>query len=141
MNQSARVRFGTEDDFEAVVRLEHLEDHAAYRHCLEQRRYFLLDQGDAIVGLARLDRFLDSVPYLGYNFIETDARGRGYSRLLLEAVIEQARALNQPRLFSSSDANEPTPQAWHRHVGFRDAGTIRDLNDYGGDEVFFCLDL
>ncbi len=139
---TTRVRLASVEDFDAVARLEHLDDPAAYRRSIAQHRYFLLERDGRITGLARLDFFWEAVPYLGYIFIEPAARGRGDSRRLLDAVIERARSAGQPRLFSSSEADEPQPQAWHRHVGFRDAGRIEQLNDYdGSDEVFFVLDL
>jgi len=40
-------------------------------------------------------------------------------------------------LFSSSQANEPEPQAWHRHVGFEECGFIAGINEGGVGEVFF----
>ncbi len=128
-------------DRDAVVRLDNRDDAATADLRLAQRRFHLLLVDGEPCGIARLDWVWELIPYLGYIGIEPAHRGFGYSRLLLDAVVEHARASGQPRLFSSSTADEPEPQAWHRHVGFRDAGRIRELNDFGEDEVFFCLDL
>ena len=135
------VRPAVVDDLAAVVRLERSGDSDACRRRIGRRRYLLLVCGGDVVGLARLDWIWESVPYLGLIRIEPEFRGRGYSRLLLRAVTDRARDAGQPRLFSSSTAGESAPQAWHRHLGFRDAGMIKQLNDSGEDEVFFHLDI
>lgn len=101
----------------------------------------MLVEDHAIRGVARLDWIWEAVPFLGHIYVEPGARGRGHSRRLLHAVAERARATGQPRLFSSSGADEAAPQSWHRHVGFRDAGTVHRLNDSGVNEAFFSLDL
>jgi len=40
-------------------------------------------------------------------------------------------------LFSSSQAEEPEPQAWPRRVGFEECGLLAGLNEGGVGEVFF----
>jgi hypothetical protein len=40
-------------------------------------------------------------------------------------------------LYSSSQVDEPEPQAWHRRAGFKERGILTGLNDGGVGEVFF----
>ncbi len=42
----------------------------------------------------------------------------------------KARADGRSMIMSSSQADEPEPQARHRQVGFRDAGVIDDLRPF-----------
>jgi hypothetical protein len=42
-----------------------------------------------------------------------------------------------PALYSSSQADEPEAQAWHRRVGFEECGLIAGINRGGVGEVFF----
>ena len=38
---------------------------------------------------------------------------------------------------SSSQADEPEPQTWHRAIGFEECGIISGLNEGGIGEIFF----
>jgi hypothetical protein len=40
-------------------------------------------------------------------------------------------------LYSSSQADEAEPQAWHRHVGFVECGFVAGINAGGVGEIFF----
>lgn len=39
-------------------------------------------------------------------------------------------------LYSSSQADEPAPQAWHRAVGFAECGFLAGINPGGVGEMF-----
>jgi len=40
-------------------------------------------------------------------------------------------------LYSSSQVDEPKPQAWHRHMGFEECGVINGINQGDIGEIFF----
>ena len=40
-------------------------------------------------------------------------------------------------LYSSSQADEPEAQAWHRRMGFEECGIVSGINEGGIGEVFF----
>lgn len=44
-----------------------------------------------------------------------------------------------PWLDGSSQAGEPEPWAWHRHMGFQDCGLIAGINEGGVSELFFRI--
>jgi len=56
---------------------------------------------------------------------------------LLHFLEEFLRSKGHSVLFSSSQANEPEPQAWYRHMGFEECGFIAGINEEGVGEVFF----
>ncbi len=47
------------------------------------------------------------------------------------------RAAKHEFLYSSSQADEPLPQAWHRRMGFAECGLIAGINPGGVGEIFF----
>jgi len=63
------------------------------------------------------------------------------ARMLLDYLGEQLRAQGYVALLSSSQTDEPEPQAWHRHLGFTSGGIIENIADEGIGEVVFRLEL
>ena len=54
------------------------------------------------------------------------------------SITAYVRQMPQPSaLYSSSQVDEPPPQAWHRHMGFQECGIIAGINEGGVGEVFF----
>ena len=66
----------------------------------------------------------------------TKYRRQGVGKALLRFIETFLREAGHEALYSSSQADEPEPQAWHRHVGFEECGFIAGIND-GIGEVFF----
>ena len=60
---------------------------------------------------------------------------------LLGYVEDKMMDRGHAQLYSSSQADEPQPQAWHRHMGFKECGFIAGINGGGVGEVFFCKSL
>jgi predicted GNAT superfamily acetyltransferase len=77
------------------------------------------------------------VPFIDLIIIQESFQKHGLSRLLLGFVEEHLRAKGFDQLYSSSQIDEPIPQAWHRHVGFKECGMITGLNEGGIGELFF----
>ncbi len=89
------------------------------------------------------------VGYLSFTYIWADAwieyirvleehRRQGVGRALLVQLEVMLRARGGKHLYSSSSADESPPQAWHRRMGFRDAGRLACRPDDAGGEVLFC---
>jgi L-amino acid N-acyltransferase YncA len=66
-----------------------------------------------------------------------EERRRGIGKALLAFVERAASDAGWDVVYSSSDADEPEPQAWHRHVGFEECGFFAGHNPGGVGEVFF----
>jgi ribosomal protein S18 acetylase RimI-like enzyme len=89
------------------------------------------------VGYARVDFWWSSVPYLSMIWVLEEHRGHGVGRALLSHVESDLQFAGYVALYSSSDANEPEPQAWHRHMGFQECGFIAGINAGGVGEIIF----
>jgi hypothetical protein len=85
-----------------------------------QEECFLVELNDRPVGVLRLEYLWSLVPYIALIHIKERHR-------------------KHDRLYSSSQADEPTPQAWHRHMGFEECGVICEINQGGIDEIFFRI--
>ena len=88
------------------------------------------------VGYVRLEYLWSIVPYISLIRVLPEYRRQGVGKALLRFIETFRRDAGHEALYSSSQADEPEPQAWHRHVGFEECGFITGIND-GVGEVFF----
>ena len=88
------------------------------------------------VGYVRLEYLWSIVPYISLIQVLPEYRRQGVGKALLRFIETFLRNAGHEALYSSSQADEPEPQAWHRHVGFEECGFIAGIND-GVGEVFF----
>ena len=88
------------------------------------------------VGYVRLEYLWSIVPYIALIQVLPEYRRQGVGKALLQFLEIFLRDTGHDVLYSSSQADEPEPQAWHRHVGFEKCGFIAGIND-GVGEVFF----
>jgi len=89
------------------------------------------------VGYLRLEYLWSQVPYIGLIRVVPEHRRRGVGKAMLHFLEEFLRSKGHRWLYSSSQADEPEPQAWHRHMGFRECGFIAGINRGEVGEVFF----
>ena len=92
------------------------------------------------VGYVRLEYLWSIVPYIALIRVLPEYRRQGIGKALLRFIETFLREAGHEALYSSSQADEPEPQAWHRHVGFEECGFIAGINESVG-EVFFRKNL
>ena len=92
------------------------------------------------VGYVRLEYLWSIVPYISLIRVLPEYHRQGVGKALLRFIETFLREAGHKVLYSSSQADEPEPQAWHRHVGFEECGFIAGINE-GVGEVFFRKDL
>ncbi len=88
------------------------------------------------VGYVRLEYLWSIVPYISLIQVLPEYRRQGVGKALLRFIETFLRDAGHEVLYSSSQADEPEPQAWHRYVGFEECGVIAGINE-GVGEVFF----
>ena len=98
---------------------------------------FVAFRGDEPVGYLRLEWLWSTLPYVELVRVLEPHRRAGVGRALLAHVEAEAARRGHAVLYSSSQADEPDPQAWHRRMGFNECGFIAGLNEGGVGEVFF----
>jgi len=57
-------------------------------------------------------------------YVHADHRGRGLGRVVMEALVEAAKARGVHAMIGGIDASNAASIALHRRLGFRHAGTL-----------------
>lgn len=139
MTATAEIRIATPADVPALRELDPWPKDHAWRRLISNEEVLVVDEGGRVVGLAHYTMLWADVPFLNMIVLAEDVRGRGLSHLLLKALTTRLRDQGYPALLSSSQTDEPMPQAWHRHMGFTSNGIIENIADEGIGEVVFRL--
>ncbi len=137
MNTTATVRWATSADLDFLLTTGavHLPVTMLTRKITWQE-VAIAEQADKRVGYLQLDYLWSIVPFIAAIWVREPYRKHGAGRALLAFIEDYARAQGHSLLYSSSQLDEPPPQAWHRHMGFEECGILAGYND-GIGEVFF----
>jgi predicted GNAT superfamily acetyltransferase len=104
---------------------------------IQRDEILILSVNDEPVGHLWFSFLWSTIPFIDLIYIKQDYQKRGLSRVLLGFLEAYLQESGYDVLYSSSQMDEPEPQAWHRHVGFEECGVISGMNDGGIGEVFF----
>lgn len=139
-------RLAKPDDLPALAELDPWPAAEAWQRMIGNDEVLVLPGDDAeqatsggVLGLIHYTRLWADVPFLNMIVLAPHARGKGYSRVLLDDLVQRLRAQGYAALLSSSQTDEPEPQAWHVHMGFTSNGIIENIADEGIGEVVFRL--
>ena len=94
---------------------------------IDLNEIILAEVGNKTVGYLRLEYWWSQVPYIGLIRVEEKYRGRGIGRTILAFLEDFLRSRGYGVLYSSSQVDEPPPQAWHRKMGFVECGIITGM--------------
>ena len=103
---------------------------------IDQKEVILAEINGKAVGYLRLEYLWSIIPYIALITVEDGHRYHGVGKALLQFTLAYLARNGHTNLYSSSQADEPEPQAWHRHMGFEDCGIIAGINA-GVSEIFF----
>ena len=104
---------------------------------IDQREVLVVEVEGKPAGYLRFEYLWSIQPYISLIHVLEPYRGKGVGRALLEHLEDVLRGEGHTVLFSSSQVDEPPPQAWHRHMGFQECGVISGVNEGGVGELFF----
>ena len=131
------VRFAGPEDLEwCVVEDGHVTEQVI-RHKIVNDEIVIAELDGQPIGYIRIEYLWSIIPYIGLIFVIDLYRKEGVGRKILAYLEDYLRGRGHDALYSSSQANEPEPQAWHRSVGFVESGIISGINEGGIGEVFF----
>lgn len=130
------VRFANPDDL-AYISEDGYTDRKLNLRKIDAEEVFLLLVDKKPAGYLKLEFLWSAVPYIGLIWIDEPYRKHGYSKDLLSFAEKHLRERHFDTLYSSSQVNEPEPQAWHRKMGFVECGVINGINPGGIGEIFF----
>ena len=130
------VRLATLVDLDFVAQDRYIPIEIVKRK-IEWQEVIVAEQGDQRVGYARIEYLWSLLPYLALIHVQAEHRRQGVGRAILAFIETFLRNKDHRALYSSSQADEPEPQAWHRHMEFEECGFIAGINDDNIGEVFF----
>ena len=142
MADQIKVRFASQTDLDGCIALDHpAMPVEIIKRKVEQREIIVAEKDGQLVGYLRLEYLWSSVPYIALIWVVEDQRQQGIGSAMLRYLENGLRQQGHRALYSSSQANEPEPQAWHRHAGFGECGFVAGMNEGGIGEIFFRKDL
>jgi len=141
MGADTTIRVATRDDLDWLVSRDDLIDRQEQARKIGEGEILVALTGGERVGLLRLDFIWSKQAYIAVVWVEEDHRRRGVGRAFLRFLDTHLTRLGCGTLLSSSEADEPGPQAWHRRMGFKECGFIAGINEGGVGEVFFLRKL
>ena len=137
IQERALVRFAGPEDLEwCVVEDVHVTE-KVIRTKIVDDEIIVVELDNQLIGYIRLEYLWSTVPYIGLIFVKNEYRNEGIGQKMHSFLEEHLRSQGHDILMSSSQVDEPEPQAWHRSIGFEECGIISGLNEGGIGEVFF----
>ena len=133
------ARFAQPGDLD-FLRPKYVTDAITLRK-IEWQEIAVAERDNSLVGHIWLEYLWSMVPYVSLIWVLPEHRRQGVGKALLNFTESFLRSKGQDALYSSSQADEPEPQAWHRHMGFEECGIITGINDGGIGEIFFRKNL
>ena len=137
VNERVIVRFAGPEDLEWCVVEDSYVTEQVIRNKIVNDEIIIAELDGQPIGYLRLEYLWSNIPYIGVIFVIDMYRHEGIGRKILSFLENYLLSRGHSQLFSSSQANEPEPQAWHRSVGFVECGIISGLNEGGIGEIFF----
>ncbi len=134
---NALARFAVSADADWCQSRDRLVASDVLRRKIAQQEVVVAEIGEGRVGYLRMGFLWSTPPLIELIWVQQEHRRKGLGRALLEFVERSLREQGHKTLLSSSQADEPAAQAWHRAVGFRECGFIADVNENGANEVLF----
>jgi GNAT superfamily N-acetyltransferase len=130
------VRFATPDDLDWLAAQDDIPATTIARKIAVSEIVIAELTGER-VGFLRLEYLWSMLPYIAMIRVIEAHRQQGIGRALLAFLESYLRERGHTFLMSSSQVDEPPPQAWHRHMGFEECGILNGVNPGGVGEVFF----
>jgi N-acetylglutamate synthase-like GNAT family acetyltransferase len=120
------VRFAHQGDLEYVSQ-DHFIPTEVVSRKTNQKEVVIAEFNGKPVGYLRLEYLWSIVPYIALIAVDPTHRQMGVGKAILDFVLNDLSGRKHEWLYSSSQADEPEPQAWHRHMGFQDCGIITGI--------------
>lgn len=134
------VRYAEHDDIEFVGQDGYITAQTLARK-IEAAEVVIAESGSIPVGYARVEYLWSRLPYIALIRVRHEHQRQGVGRAILRFLERQLLEAGHGVLMSSSQADEPEPQRWHRSMGFHECGRLQGINTGDVDEIFFRKEL
>ena len=131
-----KVRFAEDDDLKFVQQDSYISEDIVLRK-IRDKEVIVAEKGEKSVGYLRVEYLWSKLPYIALIHVNEPFRNQGIGKSMLTFLTDRLNEQGHNVLYSSSQANEPSAQNWHRHMGFKESGTLEGMNEDGSGEIFF----
>lgn len=133
--EEVTIRFAVSGDLEFLEQYTYISTEILGRK-IDWNEIVIATRADRPVGFLQLEYLWSLVPYIALIRVIPEFQRKGAGQKLLEFTGAFLLEKGHNTIYSSSQADEPEPQAWHRRAGFEECGMIAGINK-GIGEVFF----
>jgi len=133
------IRLAQNPDIPALQAIDPWPNEEMLQQKIQNKEVIVLELDNKIIGLIRYAVLWATVPFMGLIIINIEHHKKGYSRQLLDFLKEHLRNQSYVALLSSSQTDEPEPQAWHVYMGFTTNGIIENIADDNIGEIVYRL--
>ncbi len=96
---------------------------AEFARKVEERRVYVICDGEEPAGVFRYGLFWDSIPFCNLIYIRNDRQGCGFGRKAMAAWEEEMRGAGYGMVMVSTQVDE-TAQHFYRRLGYQDIGGV-----------------
>ncbi|MBI5958820.1 MAG: GNAT family N-acetyltransferase [Chloroflexi bacterium] len=137
LKQKIGTRWAGPGDLDWCAGFDHHVPRGVIEHKIAAQEIVIAAYDGQPIGYLRLEYLWSIIPYIAIIHVLPDYQRQGIGRAILAFVESEMLSRGCETLMSSSQVDEPEPQAWHRHMGFVECGILAGINPGGVGEVFF----
>ncbi len=135
MSSEVEIRFAIDLDVGFLDSFTHISV-KTLQHKIDRQEIIVAVEKGVLVGFIQLEYLWSLVPYIALIRVVKEHQRQGIGKKMLVFTELFLKSKEHQILYSSSQADEPHPQEWHRHAGFKECGMIAGINE-GVGEIFF----
>ena len=138
--QNIIIDFAKKDDEQYLLKNSQLtSEYFNRKHMYDEILVAKIDNQS--VGYLVYDYLWHHIPFISFIWVESKYRKNRIGITLLTYFENYLSTKNHNALFSSSEETAINAQTWHRRMGFKNYGSILEINDNNKSEVFFKKNL
>jgi GNAT superfamily N-acetyltransferase len=118
-----RIRYAADSDLPYVTKTDKLVSEETIKKKVRDRQVIVCTDGETHLGCLRFGLGWDMFPFLNFIMVNSDLRGKGIGRRLMEFWEEEMKAAGHKLVMTSTDVDEDA-QHFYRKLGYRDSGGI-----------------
>jgi len=133
-----RTRYANMKDLNYLIKHDNHIKKQTIRKKIKLKEYILYELEKKIIGFMRFGFIWSAIPYIEIIKVDEEFRKRGFAKEMVNFLEKIAKKNKQKFILSSSTGNEKEPQNWHKKIGFKEIGKLKQIN-YPSKvpEVFF----
>ncbi len=134
------AKHATESDLDWLLQEDEVTQAWAER-CIKYNEYIVAFKNGTPIGFLRYSLFWSSIPYMDMIRVLPKYQKQGVGSTLFDFWQQKMRQKNHKLLMTSSESDEPDPQAWHIRNGFTKSGELTFGQLQIASETFFVKEL